>query len=505
MSIHDEPTARPLTIRRPKARHLASIAVAAMLAASVGVFTLDSVRAEPLFSQQSAKAARAPAAPAAVPGFSALVEAVKPAVVSVRVKARPDVENTVMPEGQNPFEGTPFERFFKGMPGNGAAPGKIVQGQGSGFFVSADGYLVTNNHVVQRAVDVEVVMDNGDTLKAKVVGTDPKSDLALLKVEGRKDFPFVRLANEQPKIGEWVVAMGNPFGLGGTVTAGIVSAHNRDIGSGPYDDYIQIDAPVNRGNSGGPTFNLKGEVIGVNTAIYSPSGGSVGIAFDIPASTVASVIPQLQNHGQVTRGWLGVQIQNVTPALADSLGLKSSDGALVSEPQQGGPAAKAGLKSGDVIVAVDSTPVKDTRVLARTIAGIGPDKRVTLHIVRNGEPQTLDLTLGKLAEKRKQTASAATNDGKALDGLGLSVAPAAAVSDSDKGLAVVAVDPDGRAAEAGLQVGDVIVKAGKSAVTNPDDLASALAAAKAGGRSNTLVLVKRNNSDIYIALPSAVG
>ncbi len=258
------------------------------------------------------------------------------------------------------------------MPGQGGRqPRQFVQGQGSGFFISADGYIVTNNHVIDHAVKVEVLTDSGATFDAKVIGSDAKSDLALIKVDGHADFPFVKLANATPKIGEWVVAMGNPFGLGGTVTAGIVSAHGRDIGSGPYDDYIQIDAPVNRGNSGGPTFNLKGEVIGVNTAIYSPSGGSVGIAFDIPASTVASVIPQLQKNGQVSRGWLGVQIQPVTGEIAESLGLKTPAGALVAEPQADSPAAKAGLKSGDVITSVDTVEVKDPRDLARKIAAMG--------------------------------------------------------------------------------------------------------------------------------------
>src|SRR5215471_10770133 len=231
--------------------------------------------------------------------------AVKPAVVSVRVRADAGGHATVSEGDANPFEGTPFEKYFKnfGLPkDNGAQRGpqrRLIQGQGSGFFISPNGYIVTNNHVVANAVKVEVLTDSGTTLEAKVIGTDPKSDLALIKVDGRSDFPFVKLADSSPAIGEWVVAMGNPFGLGGTVTAGIVSAEGRDIGSGPYDDYIQIDAPVNRGNSGGPTFNLKGEVIGVNTAIYSPSGGSVGIAFDIPASTIANVIPHLQKAGHV--------------------------------------------------------------------------------------------------------------------------------------------------------------------------------------------------------------
>ena len=310
----------------------------------------------------------------------------------------------VSEDGANPFEGTPFEKYFKNLPapndnrGQGGRQRHMLQGQGSGFFISPNGYIVTNNHVVANAVKVEVLTDSGTTLEAKVIGTDPKSDLALIKVDGRSDFPFVKLADSSPAIGEWVVAMGNPFGLGGTVTAGIVSAQGRDIGSGSYDDYIQIDAPVNRGNSGGPTFNLKGEVIGVNTAIYSPSGGSVGIAFDIPATTVASVIPQLQKGGHVTRGWLGVQIQPVTEEVADSLGLKAPAGALVAEPQPGSPAAAAGLKPGDVITSVDGVEIKDPRDLARRIAALGPNKSVDLRLIRDGKEHSIHLKLGQLAD-----------------------------------------------------------------------------------------------------------
>jgi serine protease Do len=344
--------------------------------------------------------ARVPATATIMPGFSDLVTAVKPAVVSVRVRANSGARPAA--QDANPFEGTPFEKFFRGpdggMPGTSGRQQRqqIIEGQGSGFLISADGYIVTNNHVVDHAVKVQVLTDTGTTFDAKVVGTDAKTDLALIKVDGRKDFPYVRLASATPKVGEWVVAMGNPFGLGGTVTAGIVSAQGRDIGSGPYDDYIQIDAPVNRGNSGGPTFNLNGEVIGVNTAIYSPSGGSVGIAFDVPATTVSQVIPQLQKSGQVTRGWLGVQIQPVTDEVASSLGLKIAKGALIAEPQAGSPAAKAGLRSGDVIMSVDAVAIKDPRDLARKIAETGPNKTVTLRIIRDGKEQTIQLALGQM-------------------------------------------------------------------------------------------------------------
>ena len=254
-------------------------------------------------------------------------------------------------DGASPFPpDSPMERFFRrfGHARQARFPttqrpqprGRMVTGQGSGFFISADGYAVTNNHVVDKAAIVEITTDDGKTYTAKVIGTDPRTDVALLKAEGRNDFPFVKLGDKPPRIGDWVLAVGNPFGLGGTVTAGIVSARGRDIGAGPYDDFIQIDAPVNKGNSGGPTFDVDGNVIGVNTAIFSPSGGSVGIAFAIPAETVKTVVAQLKDKGSVTRGWIGVQIQPVTAEIAESLGLKTPQGALVAEPQSGGPAAE---------------------------------------------------------------------------------------------------------------------------------------------------------------------
>src|SRR5689334_3966951 len=305
-------------------------------------------------------------------GFADIVERVKPSVISVKVniKEKASASNDDNDDSSSPFQPvSPMERFFRRFGGQDGIPGmrgprgggRAVTGQGSGFFISADGYAVTNNHVVDGADKVEVTMDDGKTYSAKVIGTDQRTDLALIKVEGRSDFPFAKLSDSKPRIGDWVLAVGNPFGLGGTVTAGIVSASGRDIGNGPYDDFIQIDAPVNKGNSGGPAFDVSGEVMGVNTAIYSPSGGSVGIAFSIPASTVKSVVAQLKDKGSVARGWIGVQIQPVTDDIADSLGMKKAQGALVAEPQNNGPAAKAGIESGDVITAVNGEAVKDAK------------------------------------------------------------------------------------------------------------------------------------------------
>src|SRR5947199_5578774 len=341
-------------------------------------------------------------------GFADIVEKVKPAVISVRVKVSGGA--TMMGfEGDSPLPPN-VERFFGrfGLP-EGLSPEqprtspreRLVTGQGSGFFISADGYAVTNNHVVDKASTVEVIADDGKTYTAKVIGTDPRTDIALIKVEGRGDFPYVQLAEKSPRIGDWVLAVGNPFGLGGTVTAGIVSARGRDIGAGPYDDFIQIDAPVNKGNSGGPTFDVDGNVIGVNTAIFSPSGGSVGIAFAIPADTVKSVVAQLRDKGSVTRGWIGVQIQAVTPDIADSLGLKQATGALVSEPQKDSPAAKAGIQSGDVITAVNDAPVHDPRELARKIGTMPPGTTVKLGVVHSGESKTMSLTLGTLPNDKQ--------------------------------------------------------------------------------------------------------
>ncbi len=335
-------------VRRKLVRNLLAGASAAALLAGVGL-TQFAYAVPPASSNEQVQPERY-----GLPNFSDLVQRVKPAVVSVQVEIDPATRTVQNDEeqpgqnpfqgGENPFKGTPFEHFFdqfgKGRRGFGGPEGnqgnqgnqgqaERVKALGSGFFITADGYAVTNNHVVDGASKVEVVTDAGKTYRAKVVGTDPKTDLALIKVDGHDDLPFVKMAPKMPKIGEWVLAVGNPYGLGGTVTAGIVSAENRDIGSGPYDDFIQIDAAVNRGNSGGPTFNLDGEVIGVNTAIFSPSGGSVGIAFDIPTTTIQAVIPVLRDKGHLDRAWLGVQIQPVTTDIASSLGLNEAKGALI--------------------------------------------------------------------------------------------------------------------------------------------------------------------------------
>jgi len=446
-------------------------------------------------------------------GFSEIVAKVKPAVISVRVKISGSAEPTAMRGDDDdqaiPFApGSPMEKFFQQFgqgqgqrQGQRAAPRQTIVGQGSGFFISADGYAVTNNHVVDHATSVQVTTADGTSYKARVVGTDPKTDLALIKVDGANDFPFVQFADHAPQVGDWVIAVGNPFGLGGTVTAGIVSASSRDIGSGPYDDYIQIDAPINKGNSGGPAFDVEGKVIGINTAIFSPSGGSVGIGFDIPADTAKRVIAQLKDSGHVTRGWLGVQIQPVTTGIANSLGLKKAEGAIVDSAQDGSPAARAGVQAGDVITAVNGTPVKDARDLARTIGMLPPNAAVKLDILRQGAARVVTVTLAQMPNEQRASADPETQSpSHGVPHLGLTVAPAAAVGAGQRGVVVTAVDPDGPAAEAGFAAGNVILDVGGKAVASADDIAKALGEAQAQGKHDVLMRVKAGDATHFVAV-----
>src|ERR1700681_143557 len=424
-------------------------------------------------------------------GFADIVERVKPSVISVKVNiaeklAKDDSSNS----DDSPFQpGSPMELFFRRFGGpDGLPPGLrggprgrgAVTGQGSGFFISADGYAVTNNHVVDGADKVEVTTDDGKTYTAKVIGTDARTDVALIKVEGGSNLPFAKLSDGNSRICDWVLAVCNPFGLGGTVTAGIVSASGRDIGNGPYDDFIQIDAPVNKGNSGGPAFNMQGEVVGVNTAIYSPSGGSVGTAFSIPAPTVKTVVAQIKDKGSVSRGWIGVQIQPVTQDIADSMGLKQAEGALVADPQKDGPAAKAGIESGDVITAVNGQSIKDARELARIIGGFAPGGTAKLDVLHNGKSNVVSLTLGQLpnAQEAKADIDADGNGsthGTDVPRLGVTVAPAGKVDGAGKeGVVVMKVEPKSAAADRGLKKGDVILEVAGKSVSSPGDVSSAL-------------------------------
>jgi serine protease Do len=365
---------------------VAGLGIAAALGGPIAYRELTT-SAETVRPESPAMAAR-PHATAGLPaGFADLVAKVRPSVISIRVK----IENSPVQSGDDGDVGAVPSQDPNGMPQGR----EIVTGQGSGFFVSADGYAVTNNHVVDNAERVDVTTSDGTIYNAKVVGTDRKTDLALIKVNSAGNFPFIEFAGKAPRVGDWALAVGNPFGLGGTVTAGIVSASGRDIGEGPYDDFIQLDAPINKGNSGGPSFDVDGKVMGVNTAIYSPSGGSVGIGFAIPADTAKAVIAQLKDKGAVTRGWIGVKAQTVDSDIAVGLGLPKAEGALVDVSQRDSPAAKAGVAAGDIITALDGAPLKDSRELARKIGSMAPGTSVKLSIIRNGEEKTLALTLGE--------------------------------------------------------------------------------------------------------------
>jgi len=446
--------------------------------------------------------------------FADLVAKVSPAVVSINVKGEMKVaDNNQMPGMPDLPEDNPlydfFKQFRKGMP-NGPSKPTPSLAQGSGFFISDDGYVVTNNHVVEDAEDITVTMEDGEKFSAKLVGTDPRTDLALVKVtdKTKKKFPFVEFSQKDPRVGDWVLAVGNPFGLGGTVTAGIISAHNRDIGSGPYD-YLQIDAAVNRGNSGGPSFDLDGNVIGVNTAIFSPSGGNVGIAFAVPAALVKQVVTELRSDGSVDRGWLGVVIQNVNDDIADSIGLSESKGAMITKVTEDGPASKEDIKAGDVIVEVNGANVEDSRDLARKIAELDPDTSVKLSIVRYGDKREVDMKLGAFPSAKKLAAlrqDEPDDQSEQLKDLGLSLAPAVKIPGAgDDGVVVTEVDPSSDAADKGLKPGDIILQVAGVDVSDPSDVAAGIKKVMDGAGSDketvkVLMQVKTGDQTRFVAL-----
>ena len=436
----------------------------------------------------------------AMPSFATVVDRVKPAVVAVKVNIEDAAATSDDLSGQMDNLPPEVQQFFKRFGGQGAprqTQPRHEMALGSGFIISADGYVVTNNHVVQNAKTVTVTTDDGKTLDAQSdrCTLDPKTDLALLRITEAGDYPFVKLAKETPRIGDWVVAIGNPYGLGGTVTAGIISAEGRDIGSGPYDSFLQIDAPINKGNSGGPTFNLKGEVVGVNTAIFSPSGGSVGIAFAIPANTVDSVVDSLEHGGVVSRGYLGVQIQQVGQEIADGLGMKSTNGALIDEAQPGTPAAAAGLKSGDVITKLNGQEVKDASDLTRHIGSMKPGDKVELSFLRDGTEKTVSITLGSMKSEQTAKADVAPASDSALK-LGVQLAPA---SEGQQGVAIVNVDPNGLAASKGLASGDLIMEVAGKPVNSPSEVKADIAKAKQDGKRSVLMLIKTAEASRFVA------
>ncbi|MFN3937798.1 MAG: DegQ family serine endoprotease [Gemmobacter sp.] len=470
-------------------------------AALVQTLWLVAVAALFVLAQALAASARMPET------FADLAEKISPSVVNITtsttVAARSE-RRPMVPEG------SPFEDFFRDFMDRNRPDRAPRRGQalGSGFVISEDGFIVTNNHVIDGADDIEIEFFSGKRLKAKVVGTDPKTDIALLKVESDEPLPFVPFGDsDRVRVGDWVVAMGNPLGQGFSVSAGIVSARGRTL-AGTYDDYLQTDAAINRGNSGGPLFNMAGEVIGVNTAILSPTGGSIGIGFAMASNVVTKVVAQLRDFGETRRGWLGVRIQDLTPDVAEAMGLESARGALVTDVPEG-PAQAAGMQSGDVIVNFDGAEISDTRDLVRRVGDAEVGKAVRVVVLRDGKTRTLLVTLGRreTAEGEAVPAAAAPEAQAERDMLGLTVRP---LSEEDReqlgvpagteGLVVTAVDEASEAWTKGLRPGDVITEAGQQRVTSASDLADRISEAKDAGRRSILLLIRRGGDPRFVAL-----
>jgi len=440
--------------------------------------------------------------------FADLVERVSPAVVTVTVEeqlqASPGIDPSQLPE---PFRDL-FNQFGQGQ---GQQPRKAIS-MGSGFIIDKSGDIVTNDHVVENGRKITVKLPDGREFDAKLVGADKATDIAVLKVKSDKPLPTVEFGDDrQVRVGDWVIAVGNPFGLSNTVTAGIVSSIGRDIGNGPYTDFLQIDASINRGNSGGPTFDLQGKVIGMNSMIFSPSGGSVGIGFAIPSTTVREVVDQLKAHGHVSRGWLGVSIQNVTPEIAASMGSKESKGAIVAAIVAGGPAAKAGFHPGDVVLAVNGKSVQDSRDLTRRVAMLAAGSTATFTVVHDGTQRNVAVTIAA----KKEDQQVASNEGPQPNGppettgeaMGLGLAAvtpevrrAYSLENGVSGVIVTRVDPNSDAADKGIQPGDVIESVADQPVRTPKDVQNKIAAAKSQGRKTVLVLVTGANGQGFVAL-----
>jgi serine protease Do len=451
-------------------------------------------------------------------GFADLAAKLLPAVVNISTtqviksdKPRSGPEVPQFPPG------SPFEEFFKDFLDRNknkpeAAPRRATS-LGSGFIVDPSGLVVTNNHVIADADEITVTLQDDTNFKAEVVGRDTKVDLALLRIKSPKPLPSVKFGDsDKTRVGDWVLAIGNPFGLGGTVTAGILSARAREINAGPYDDFLQTDASINRGNSGGPMFNIDGEVIGINTAIYSPSGGSIGIGFAIPSSLARPVIEQLQKSGKVERGWLGVRIQPVTDEIAESLGLDKAKGALVTDVDANSPAAKAKVQAGDVILSFDGKPIERTRQLPRMVAETPNDKTVKLSIWRDGKETGADVKIGllntdKLASTPTQPETP-QKDTPTVDVAGMSLAKITPelrrdleLSEEAKGVVVLDLGEGGPAAKRGIQAGDIVAAVGRDAVTTPEQVQEKVEAARKAGRKSVLIRIERDGSAQFIAIP----
>ncbi len=486
----------------------AALALAITLAISFGVGLLSSGTADAAEANTRAPLDN----PVGPPSFADVAERVTPAVVNVTVAQKPmqrmSMEGRSMPQGLP--ENSPLREFFEQFGGMQEMP-MPRQGEGSGFIIDATGYIVTNNHVIESAEAIEVTLNDGTQYEARVVGRDPKTDLALIKVDGAPPLPHVELGDSTgARIGDWVLAVGNPFGLGGSVNAGIISARGRDINSGPYDDYLQIDAPINRGNSGGPLFDARGRVIGVNTAIFSPSGGNIGIGFAIPAETAADIVRELRESGRVERGWLGVQIQPVSEGVATSLGLERAEGVLVADVLPDSPALAAGVRSGDVIVRAAGETMTAYRDLTKLVARIDAGTNIELEVIRGGKVQVLEVTIGRMPQDdlaMNQPDAAGDDDGSRI---GLMLTPLTPEMRQERGLdadtagvLVAQVEPGSPAQRAGIRAGNLISMVGQEPVTDPEDVARAVREAAQSNRPSVLLRVEQNGEQRFVAVPFA--
>ncbi|HET6467113.1 MAG TPA: DegQ family serine endoprotease [Geminicoccaceae bacterium] len=509
-------TFQPVTSPGRPRRRLATAALSSVAAVAL----LMGAATMPLAESHTQLPANAAATRGFEEGYADLVAAVQPAVVNVKVE-RSAAGPRGPRQGRTPFDDPELRRFFErffgqmpeGMPMPEPSPERRrMMGEGSGFIIDAQGHIVTNAHVAGSADRVEVALQDGTTYQAEVKGVDEKTDLALLKIDAGRPLPFVEFGDSDAiRVGDKVIAIGNPFGLGGTVTAGIVSATAREIGSGPYDDFLQIDAAINRGNSGGPTFNLDGKVVGVNSAIFSPSGGNIGIGFAISSNLAKKVVADLMDDGQVRRGWLGVSIQSLDRDLATGLGLDEPEGALVARVEADTPAARAGVRSGDVIVEFNGTPIRQLRDLTRAVADFTPGETAHVVVLRDGERQTLSAQIAQLPAPEPQVASAAdetTQQGR----LGLALAPITPearerlnLDDATQGVLVQEVAPDSPAAEKGIRSGDVILEVAGSEVKSPQQVIDAVRKAEEEGAKSVVVLLQREGQARFEAIPLAVS
>ena len=447
--------------------------------------------------------------------FADLAERLLPAVVNISSTQVTRERSQRGPEIPQFPPGSPFEDWFREFleRNRPESTPRRVSSLGSGFIIDPAGYIVTNNHVIEEADEITVILQDDTNLKATIVGRDKKTDLALLKVETDKPLTAVEWGDSnKSRVGDWVVAIGNPFGLGGTVTAGIISARARDINSGPYDDYLQTDASINRGNSGGPMFNLEGKVIGVNTAIFSPSGGSVGIGFAVPSALAKTVVDQLRKHGRTRRGWLGVRIQTVTEEIAESLGLDKTRGALVAGVSDGGPAKNSGIEAGDVILRFDDKEVSDMRKLPRIVAETPIDKTVEVELWRKGEKKVIDVTIGELKEEITVKAEVQGKDsgqgtvsmlGLTLSAITPKLRERFKLDDETKGIIVTRVKNDSVAKKKGIRKGDIILEVSQDKVETPGDVKSVVEKARSANRKSVLLLIERQNDQRFVVLPIA--